>query len=75
MSGCRRVWLVRLPDAMAELPVAERLTRQGILVTPLTRYHYHRTDSGIVVGFARLTAHQAPRVGRELAVTLQHALL
>ena len=66
--------LVRLPDAVAETHVTERLTRQGILVTPLSRYQHRRTDSGIVVGFARLTAHQAPRVGRELAVTLQHAL-
>jgi hypothetical protein len=59
---------------VAETHVTERLTRQGILVTPLSRYQHRRTNSGIVVGFARLTAHQAPRVGRELAVTLQHAL-
>ena len=67
--------LVRLPDAAAQDHVVERLARRGILVTPLSRYQHRRTDSGIVVGFARLTAHQAPRVGRELAVTLQHARL
>ena len=66
--------LIRLPDEVSETHVTERLTRQGILVTPLSRYQHRRTDSGIVVGFARLTAHQAPRVGHELAVTLQHAL-
>jgi len=66
--------LVRLPDAVADIQVADRLTRQGILVTPLSRYQHRRTDSGIVVGFARLTADQAPRVGLELARTLQHVL-
>ena len=66
--------LIRLPDTAAETGLTERLTHQGILVTPLSRYQHRPADAGIVVGFARLTAHQAPRVGRELAATLQQAL-
>ena len=66
--------LIRLPDTAPETHIVQSLAHQGVLVTPLSRYQHRRTDSGIVVGFARLTAHQAPHVGRELAAVLQQAL-